>query len=277
MSLVTAALAGLLTLGTPTARAQEDDAFVARWDTPYTPRAPRRGTAAVAWHGVFGDGTLSFLDAEAALPFAVSPKGRFVFGMVVDVGTTLVTGPPSTEPSYRLRHLSTDLWFLFHGPRRRTHHGFGVRMDTTAGDPSSYRWLDAREAGFYGSLFYESYVITRPIDIAVRGDLGGGAPHILHAGMSLSLLGKPIPQLAVGGGFGMDLRGVTAAVSLRGRPAPGVELLLDVHLPLTGLGEGLGSAPVWPSLGVRVWDARPGAQAAAPWSPALRAPRAETP
>lgn len=247
------------------------DHLEAAWSDGVSSLAPRRIGATTTWLGDLGRTQVHFLDVDLALPFFALPSGVFTMGANLSVGLNGLWVPSEQRQDFRTRTMSGELWFTCQGPKRRSHHGFGFLGGGPLGYATLYRTSPVELAGGF-AMFYDMSVVTRWVDVGASFRFGTAFNPQVWVDGTASVTVKPHPNVAIGTGLFIGVGSGHWNVAVRGRPVDGLELGVEAVVPMP-VSNALGtSAPVWPALSLKVWDARRGASAAAPWARRLRRP-----
>jgi hypothetical protein len=226
------------------------------FDDPATGRAPLTASAVMSTGLSLGDTTLGFLTLRGSVPLWYDPDCGAGLGFDLRAGVTGMYIPEEQRGAFNLREGWMSLWLVLEGPRRLTHHGFGIG----GGSGLSARWwLDPHERLTRALVFYDVTVLSRYAELGAR--VATGPVNTSEWGwtgtmdLSAALTLKPAPTFGVvlGGRGRVDAAypGLALVASLRFRPAPGWELGYDTWVPVT---DGYDQGKLRTALSLRWWS-----------------------
>lgn len=232
----------------------------ASWSDVLSDTAPRTFFGELGVHTSISRTLYVFTDLAVGAPLYRAPDGHISFGVGAGAGLGYLFVPAEQRDLFVPRDVHGSLWLGFPGPRRLSHHTFGLRAGGGLTQDYNTYFIDHREAAtFHAGVFYDGYVDTSHVDVHLRADLGGDELMSVSASGTVVATWKVTPAVGLQAGFrgGFTLT-QSVLLGARFRPVEGLEIATGVVVPFYSIQTWAPRAPPWaPSLQIRVYSRPP--------------------
>jgi len=208
------------------------------WSHGLSKTAVVETTIETAWHGVFGEDQLHFVDFGVGGPVHRSKSGSWSLGLRLDAGFTTLFVPSQTRSYTEGRSFRGTLQFAFYGPKRKSFHAVSLVGGLTPSNPAAYYWLSPSEAFNHMGTRYDGYVASKWVDVSIAAGMQFNSSLAGTLFASTTVIVHPAPVFALYAGIRSEANGTSwFASGLRFR-AGIVEFGGYVHLPIGAMSSG---------------------------------------